>query len=178
MITNAIAMANSRLAEIKTQIADLQTEASEIENALAVMSRFVPVWATPETAPPIRDDVARGIETQAKHAISLGFQMGQAEFEVLATRAINEAGRPLTRTQILAWLENNGTPMPGTDASKNAGTKLWRARERFVNIRGAGYWFKDRPCPAVGYDPRSVAAALQQHFATQEDFEKEEEATA
>jgi hypothetical protein len=32
-------------------------------------------------------------------------------------------------------------------------TKLWRARDKLVNIRGAGYWLRDTPLPAFGYEP-------------------------
>ncbi|MEO8757062.1 MAG: hypothetical protein ABI398_04835 [Devosia sp.] len=33
------------------------------------------------------------------------------------------------------------------------GTMVWRARERFANIKGYGYWFADQPYAAADYEP-------------------------
>src|SRR5438067_7182180 len=161
MTDDAIAKAHDRLAVIRKEIAMLQVEAREIEGALTVMRRFGAVLSNEAPAPrQTPSEVARIIEEGARNSAAQGFQMSQAEFEVLAAKAMNEIGRPMTRTQILDWLERNGTPLQGTDASKNAGTKLWRAKEKFINLRGSGYWFRDRPCEAVGYDPNSTFAIL------------------
>jgi hypothetical protein len=160
MTHDPIKNATERLDEIRTEIGTLQAEAREIESALAVMRRFTAVPGR-AIAPSIQPTaVEQNIEDTFKRAAP-GFQMGQAEFEVLAKKAINETGRPMTRTQLLRWLETNGTPLAGMDASKNAGTKLWRARGIFVNIRGAGYWFRDRPCPTVGYPGEPAEAVFQ-----------------
>ncbi|HVC51470.1 MAG TPA: hypothetical protein VND87_05575 [Stellaceae bacterium] len=181
MTIDPIVNAANRLAAIKEEIATLQVEAREIENALNVMRRFVEAPAAKATeqqplALPIPEDVGRHIEATARHAVSQGFQMSQAEFEVIASRALEQERRPLTRTQLLRWMEENGTPVTGIDASKNAGTKLWRARDRFVNIRGAGYWFKGRPCPAVGYDPKSAEGIVDGEFPMPPDDIDTEEA--
>ncbi|HLY46130.1 MAG TPA: hypothetical protein VKQ73_11165 [Stellaceae bacterium] len=165
MTHDPIKNATDRLDEIRMEIATLQAEAREIEGALTVMRRFT---AVPGRV--IVESQQRTVEENIEKAIknsAPGFQLGQAEFEVLAKRAIEEAGRPITRTQILRWLQANGTPVPGTDPSKTAGTKLWRARDKFVNIRGAGYWFRDQPCPAVGYVPTGDGESI---------FEREEDA--
>ncbi|USI74260.1 hypothetical protein [Sphingomonas morindae] len=59
---------------------------------------------------------------------------------------IVEAGRPLTRSQLVAGLEAAGHRLDGTDKVKVLGTNIWRSR-RFWNLKGAGYWPKDLPVP-------------------------------
>lgn len=158
MATDPITNATNRLAEIKREIGALQAEVREIENALAVMRRFGATenLSLPAADPSVGGQPAASLVTMSGSPPQV-FQMSQAEFEVLATRALTEAERPLTRTQFLKWLENNGISMTGTDASKNVGTKFWRSKDRFVNLRGVGYWLKDQPCPAFGYDPANIA---------------------
>lgn len=65
------------------------------------------------------------------------------------------AGRPLTRGQIIEGLDKHDILVGGKDKSKNIGTVMWRLRDRFVNIAGEGYWPKDMPCLAVGYEPKA-----------------------
>lgn len=156
MTNDAISNAATRLAAIRVEIEALEAEAVEIEEALQVMRRYGAGSSLSSSLgnsePAATATAARHIELSHANA-TVGFPMSQAEFEVLATRAMNETGRPMTRSQLLRWLEANATPLHGLDASKNAGTKLWRARDKFINLRGAGYWFRDRACPLVAYDP-------------------------
>lgn len=69
-----------------------------------------------------------------------------------AARLIEEAGRPLTRSQIVDKLRENGVHLVGNDINKNVGTILWRQKGRFVNLPKLGYWLADRPLPGL-YDP-------------------------
>ena len=68
-----------------------------------------------------------------------------------AARLIEAAGRPLTRSQIVEKLRENGVQLAGTDINKNVGTILWRQKGRFVNLRKLGYWLADRALPGVYY---------------------------
>ncbi len=106
------------------------TEVSEIEAALFVLKRY------------------NGVPNSS-----------QAKFEANTKRIIQAAGRPLQRSEIVRRLSQMGKPMAGKDPLGTAGMMLWRARETFINIRGAGYWLRDRPCPAVGYTPPTAAAS-------------------
>jgi hypothetical protein len=143
MTYDPINSAASRLDEIREELARLQAEAREIEAALTVMRRFA---AVPGRA------IIGSTDTQSATERGLPIsRMGQAKFTTLAKKAIEETGKPMTRTQLLRWFEKNGTPVPGVDANRNAGTKLWRARHVLVNIRGAGYWLRDRDWPAAGW---------------------------
>lgn len=74
-----------------------------------------------------------------------------------AARLIEEAGRPLTRSQVVEKLKERGVQLVGTDINKNVGTILWRQKGRFVNLPKLGYWLADRPLPGL-YDPSSGSA--------------------
>lgn len=63
-----------------------------------------------------------------------------------AEKFILEAGKPLSRTELLERLERTGHKIEGGDKSKVLGTNLWRAK-RFYNLKGAGYWPISTPIP-------------------------------
>lgn len=72
-----------------------------------------------------------------------------------ARRILIARGRPMTRSQILAAMEEEGMIIPGVDKSKTLGTTLWRAQKEFIQLEGQGYWVRGMPNFLVGYDPRS-----------------------
>lgn len=63
-----------------------------------------------------------------------------------AVGIILEAGRPLSRSEVLRRLEERGHVLEGGDKSKVLGTNLWRSG-LFLNLKGAGYWPKSTPLP-------------------------------
>lgn len=87
------------------------------------------LWFTPPSS-----------RSRADRAEAVAAMMDDAEKFIL------DAGRPLTRGQLLAKLEEAGHLIEGGDKSKVLGTNLWRSR-RFHNIRGVGYWPKKTPIP-------------------------------
>lgn len=64
-----------------------------------------------------------------------------------AEALITEAGKPLSRSELVDQLETQGFHFPGTDKTKVFGTNLWRSK-RFLNLKGIGYWPKGVPLPA------------------------------
>ncbi|MCT8002840.1 hypothetical protein NZL82_13245 [Sphingomonas sanguinis] len=64
-----------------------------------------------------------------------------------AEAVIAEAGKPLSRSELMDRLESQGFHFPGTDKTKVFGTNLWRSK-RFLNLKGIGYWPKGVPLPA------------------------------
>jgi hypothetical protein len=67
---------------------------------------------------------------------------------------IEDAGKPLTRGQLLMKLDSRGAKVGGkANRSKNMGTIMWRLRDDFVNLQGLGYWLRDRPYAPADYDP-------------------------
>lgn len=71
----------------------------------------------------------------------------------IARRLMLDNGRPMTRTELLEALKQNGVQLAGSDEARYLGTIMWRLRDEFINIEGRGYWPRDIPCEAVGYVP-------------------------
>jgi len=72
-----------------------------------------------------------------------------AEIERMMDSAENfiiEKGHPLTRSELLEYLEKEGFRIEAADRSKVLGTNLWRSK-RFHNLKGAGYWPKSKKLP-------------------------------
>ncbi|WP_261295951.1 hypothetical protein [Sphingomonas hylomeconis] len=64
-----------------------------------------------------------------------------------AAKMISEAGRPLTRGDLVRRLEAAGHQLEGGDKHKVLGTNIWRSG-KFLNVKGVGYWPKAVPLPA------------------------------
>ncbi len=72
--------------------------------------------------------------------------------EVVA-EALERAGRPMQLRELFEAVTAAGIDLQGTDPSAVLGTMIWRAKKRFANIKGFGYWFADRPYAQAGYRP-------------------------
>ncbi len=72
--------------------------------------------------------------------------------EVVA-EALEAAGRPMQLRELFQAVADAGINLQGTDPSAVLGTMMWRARKRFANLRGFGYWFTDRKYKPAGYEP-------------------------
>lgn len=72
--------------------------------------------------------------------------------EVVA-EALERAGRPMQLRELFQAVTDAGINLQGTDPSAVLGTMIWRARKRFANLKGFGYWFADRPYGPSGYKP-------------------------
>lgn len=83
--------------------------------------------------------------------------LSKLELKPYIEEVIKEAGRPLTRGQLLRKLDAKNVLVGGqADRSKNMGTIMWRLREDFVNLSGHGYWMRHTPYPAANYEPQGV----------------------
>jgi hypothetical protein len=74
--------------------------------------------------------------------------------EVVA-QALKRSGRPMQLRELFDSVTESGIILQGTDPSAVLGTMIWRARTRFANLKGFGYWFKDRPYAPASYEPES-----------------------
>lgn len=158
--------------------AELRRELDEIEGFLSLYDRFKSLGSpqaslgiiTPASAPVtgparsfasierINDDFTGVKEEQSPPSApqSVGKGLSREELRPHIEALIREAGRPLTRGNLLRKLDQRGTPVGGkADRAKNMGTIMWRLKDHFVNLPGYGYWLKEVPYPALQYDPES-----------------------
>lgn len=159
--------------------AELRRELEEIEGFLALYDRFKSLGSAqatleiigPATATPVTGSARSLASSERKNGDFEGANEEQSlpptpqvsgkglsreELRPHIEAIIREAGRPLTRGNLLRKLDQRGTPVGGqADRAKNMGTIMWRLKEHFVNLPGYGYWLKDVPYPALQYDPES-----------------------
>lgn len=88
------------------------------------------------------DQLELGIGGNSKRARSAYV----AEMMAAARRLILSEGRPMTRSQLLRRLEQEGYVVDGKDKAKVLGTNIWRS-EQFDHVDGLGYWPRGTPLP-------------------------------
>ena len=71
----------------------------------------------------------------------------------IARKVILSKGVPMTRGQLVEAFEAEGTPIGGAQPNRNMGTTMWRLQDRFINLKGLGYWPTDVANERCGYTP-------------------------
>jgi hypothetical protein len=71
----------------------------------------------------------------------------------LAEEAIREAGRPMLRPDLLRAIEERGLKVGGKDPGATLASALWRDRDRFISLKGHGYWIKSQRYEPAQYNP-------------------------
>lgn len=75
-----------------------------------------------------------------------------SEMVDMAADAMKSLRKPLTRGELVNEIERRGALIPGESKETKGryiGTVMWRAKDRFHNVEGRGYWLKDRPVPKI-----------------------------
>jgi hypothetical protein len=135
-----------------------QAEMREVETFITQYARFsgeseLHVDADIKTPDPEKLDAAL---PRADDSTDSSGPVSQEQFESDTRRILIENGRPMKRGLLVKRFHSHGLRVGGSDEAKeikNFGVKIWKAKEKFVNIPGEGYWPKDVACPAVDYQP-------------------------
>lgn len=101
---------------------------------------------------PAQAEVQRTTPADQQVAIEVSEGTPLPEFIEAAERMFRETDRPLPRTDAFAKLREAGVVVVGKDPYNTMTTRLHRMGN-IINIKGHGYWMKDRPYPTAGYDP-------------------------
>ena len=143
----------------------LREELDEIERFLAVCKRYAGAES-------------HSSETPARHEAAASFN-GAAALNATAHVTPNENKRrrgprsmlpdetlhkhirgillergPLLRHELVAELKSRGIELPESKDPVNwLGTRIYRSRALYVQLRGQGYWPVDVPNPNLGYTP-------------------------
>lgn len=124
----------------KQRLASLEAEAAKLRDFIAVyeaLSTDAAVHNGDTTSAKLnRTDDSRLRRSNAK----------PGEIIRVAKEAIATHGHPMTRSQLVAALEDRGLVIGGADKNKNMGTILWRSKQ-FYSVEGEGYWPVDIPQP-------------------------------
>lgn len=138
----------------------------ELEDELARVNQFIQMYdqfsgmnlENPAT-PSLLDSAGRIVRATQKLK-----QRGRpADFARLIRAILSQSGHPMARGELISILEGGGHSIPSADKQRYIGTVLWRNRNDFINIKDKGYWLRNLPCPAIGYDPTNVKIGQEVH---------------
>lgn len=125
----------------RKKAAELEREAKELRQFIATYEAL--------SGEKSGENAASIADTQPDHADNSGPQVADSpprkrgdkpsRIVSAAISAVTERGEPMTRSQLVKALENEGLVIGGTDKNKNMGTILWRSK-KFENVEGKGYW--------------------------------------
>ncbi len=153
-MANAIENARKRLAELRQEVAEIE--------------RFLEMYEAFDTGTGMDHSELHTAQTNAKIAGNISTELNSqvvdkivdkiagkrrrrttrpAEIVQIAERVIRDAGRPLTRGEIVEALERRDVEIPATDKPRYIGTIAWRNKGTFRNIEGLGYWLTEEPLP-------------------------------
>lgn len=149
-MSNAIENARKRLAEFKRHVSELErfiqmyeeleggTDADQSDTHAGHLNGALIGNKSVDNVPRHVDNVSR--ERRRKRG-------RPAEIVAIIERIIREAGRPLTRGEIVEALEQRDVHIPAEDKQRYIGTIAWRHKSVFGNVGGLGYWLTGEPLP-------------------------------
>ncbi len=135
----------ARMKELDAEKASLNAQLAEVDTFLKALNQYAQLDPSAATAPPIapvRDAPRKRPQNPPREQV----------LEVVAD-ALERAVRPMQLRELFEAVTAAGIDLQGADPSAVLGTMIWRARARFANIKGFGYWFADRPYGPAGYEP-------------------------
>lgn len=149
----------------RLEIERCQAEVRDIDTFLAMYTRFAGDEGMNEAPQGSEADHPHAESSPDEARVEDGYSpssnnihVSQEQFESDARKLLIENGRPMKRGQLIKRFHSNGLRVGGNDEAKNFGTKIWKARDRFVNISGEGYWPRDIDCPAVDYQSKAESS--------------------
>jgi hypothetical protein len=141
-----------------TRLAELQREVSELKQFIEMYQKLEGV---PNLALEPSKSASPGHELTGNNTRSYANQPGDnqrkparkdrlpgaspREIAEIMERVIREAGRPLSRGEIVEALERRDVEIPAKDKPRYVGTIAWRNKGTFLNIDGRGYWLRNVP---------------------------------
>lgn len=144
------------------RLAEIQRQLETVDHFLSLYERFntSPQFELPDMDKPLVETVEqKGVEQIEDVAEVPATPLRKRGMSREALRphireALKQAGKPLTRGQLLRAMDQREIPVGGaTDRSKNMGTIMWRLKDEFVNLDGFGYWPISEPYQPAGYSP-------------------------
>jgi hypothetical protein len=157
----AYEVAVMRLKELQESIGKTRKKLAGWEREHAELEAFVSLYHKLAGVAPLT-----GLETPPPADPNVGQNPKREDVGKFATELIARLGRPVQRRELLQQLDYAGLHIHGVDPMKVLSTMMWRMKDRFVLLKGFGYWLADR-----GYAPAHYAAKTPPELA-QADIEE------
>lgn len=140
------------LDSLEAQAAMIQAQIKANRSKVRALDALLEEFAKLGSQHNLLDTSALSAKARAPSELTLDRKAKRLALDAMINKAealILDAGRPLSRTELLLQLQEHGFEIDGADKSKVLGTNLWRSK-RFHNLKGVGYWPVSHPAP-LGY---------------------------
>lgn len=148
-MTNPADVARERIIALRAEIAELE-RFLDLYFRLSGSADPVVAASSQALALPSQESgkgiVSLAVENGDKSAAPVEKRRERARPEAFAEhmeRIIRDAGRPMTRGEIVKALQARDIAIPSDDPARYLGTIAWRHKGTFVNIEGKGYWLRN-----------------------------------
>lgn len=142
---------------ITTRLAEIDNEAKTLREQLKGVNAFLEAFDTfqglkpndPIPSTPVAARPASGMSPARKRPGN----PPRDQVADAALKAINEAGRPMQRTELFKAVAAQGLIIEGQDPEVVFSTMLWREQDRVVRLKKLGYWDAQKAYEPAGYYP-------------------------
>jgi hypothetical protein len=141
----------SQINKAQQQIEEWRRAAAETDAFIAAWRRFAGEDAGPPPPPPPPPPPVVDEETPAPRRRKATKNSKKEDVADEAYQMIDQAGRPLSRTELFDRLTAAGMVIEGADPQMVLSTMLWRMKDRIVRLEKGGYWMADKPYEAEHY---------------------------
>ena len=112
---------------------ELQAEMEEIDSFLRLWRKYAGTEGGQLVVMP--PTVSAAVEGKAP-SVRIGTRLSKGKLAPILRDVLVQAGRPMTRGELVKALDKRDIAIGGGDPRKNMGTIIWRLKDRFVNIEG------------------------------------------
>ena len=170
----------SEINQLNQRVHDLRGELKTVDDWIAGWHRFAGTSQSEEELSSLTTE-----HSQNNSSISAGESVdkpgaertrttGNPKKEVVAAtarRIIEEAGQPVSRSDLFKELALRGLHIGGKDPEQVLSTMMWRTRESVpvVRLSSGGYWLSEQPHPASGYSPDAAQTIMGTRWMPSQD---------
>lgn len=170
----------SEINQLNQRVHDLRAELKTVDEWIAGWHRFAGTSQSGEEFSSPSAEHSQNIsavlvgETGDKPSSERTRTTGNPKKEVVAAtarRIIEEAGQPVSRSDLFKELALRGLHIEGKDPEQVLSTMMWRTRESVpvVRLPSGGYWLSEQPHPASGYTPDAAQTIMGTRWMPSQD---------
>jgi hypothetical protein len=152
-MADARANALKKKEELEAQIANLKLDLSKIEQFLSMYSEFENNERTKSEKREMRYSAIPKVKISVHRRKR---KLTPDNIVKMMENIIRDFGAPIPSSGLIDGLEVRKIKIPSDNKSAYISNLLWRHKDRFINLKGFGYWTKDKPFFEANYIPESI----------------------
>lgn len=126
----------------------LQKELAKIDDFLSLYQQFESASNVVVESEKLLDSKAKNNEPAlVAQRRKSGKKVKPSVLKDIVKAVLREAGKPLSRREIIEGIETKNSTIPSKDKSGYIGSLLYRFRDEISSSHGSGYWFTGYEAP-------------------------------